>query len=163
LNIPGLNTPGSSSDLSSLLGSLGGATPNIPMIQYEDLGLTLKATPSIMRSGDVALKIDMKISALAGTSINDVPVLANRAWAGVVTVPQNQAVVVATEMDKTESRAISGTPGLSEIPGLNNITNKDTQKNYSTLLIVITPHVVRSPRKSDHTNMVRIERNFQTR
>ena len=163
LNIPGLNTAGNSTNLAGLLGNLGGATPNIPMIQYEDLGLTLKATPSIMRSGDVALKIDMKISALAGTSINGVPVLANRAWAGVVTVPQNQAVVVATEMDKTESRAISGTPGLSEIPGLNNVTNKDTQKNYSTLLIVLTPHVVRSPRTSDHTNMVRIERNFQTR
>ena len=163
LNIPGLNTAGNSADLTSLLGGLGGATPNIPMIQYEDLGLTLKATPSVMRSGDVALKIDMKISALAGTSINGVPVLANRAWAGVVTVPQNQAVVVATEMDKNESRAISGTPGLSEIPGLNNITSKETQKNYSTLLVVMTPHVVRSPRRSDHTNMVRIERNFQTR
>jgi general secretion pathway protein D len=80
-----------------------------------------------------------------------------------VTVPQNQAVVVATEMDSNESRAISGTPGLSEIPGLNNITSKDTQKNSSTLLVVMTPHVVRSPRRSEHSNMVRIERNFQTR
>jgi len=164
LNIPGLNLPGTSNDLTSLLGSLGGgASNNIPMIQYEDLGLTLKATPSILRSGEIALKIDMKISALAGSAINGVPILANRAWAGVVTIPQNQAVVVASQMDKNESRAINGTPGLSEIPGLNNITSKDTQKNYSTLLIVMTPHVVRSPRTSDHTNMVRIQRNFQMR
>ena len=163
LNIPGLNTAGTSSSLSSILGSLGGATPNIPQIQYEDLGLTLKATPSIMRSGDVAIKIDMKISSLAGSSINGVPVLANRAWSGVVTVPQNQGVVVATEIDKNQSRAVSGTPGLSEIPGLNNITEKETQTNESTLLIVITPHIVRSPRTSDHTNMVRIERNPQAR
>jgi hypothetical protein len=41
---------------------------------------------------DVALKIDMKISALAGSAINGMPVLANQAWAGVVTIPQNQAV-----------------------------------------------------------------------
>lgn len=163
LNIPGLNLPGTSSSLSSILGNLGGATPNIPMIQYEDLGLTLKATPSIMRSGDIALKIDMKIAALAGSSVNGVPVLANRAWSGVVTIPQNQAVVVATEVDKNESRDISGTPGLSEIPGLNNLTGKQTQKNSSTLLIVMTPHIVRSPRTSDHTNMVRIERNVQSR
>jgi type II secretory pathway component GspD/PulD (secretin) len=161
--IPGLNLPGTSSNLSSLLGQLGGATPSIPMIQYEDLGLTLKATPSIMRSGDIALKVDMKISALAGSAINDVPILANRSWAGVVTLPQNQAVVVATEIDKNESRAINGTPGLSEIPGFNNLTGKETQKNDSTLLIVMTPHIVRSPRPSDHTNMVRIERNFQSR
>jgi type II secretory pathway component GspD/PulD (secretin) len=81
----------------------------------------------------------------------------------VTTIPQNQAVVVASEMDSNESRAISGWPGLSEVPGLNNITSKVAQKNYSTLLIVMTPHVVRGPRLSDHTNMVRIERNFQTR
>jgi general secretion pathway protein D len=163
LNIPGLNLPGNSSSLTSILGSLGGSTPNIPMVQYEDLGLTLKATPSILRSGDIALKVDMKIAALAGSSINGVPILANRAWTGVVTVPQNQAIVVASEMNKNESRAIGGWPALSEIPGLNNITDKDTQKNYSTLLIVMTPHVVRSPRTSSHTDMVRIERNSQVR
>ena len=133
------------------------------MVQYEDLGLTLKATPSVMRSGEVALKIDMKIAALAGSSVNNVPVLANRAWAGVVTVAENQAVVVAAEIDKSQSRAVSGTPGLSEIPGLNNITGNDRQKNDSTLLIVMTPHVVRSPHSADHTKMVRIERNVQTR
>jgi type II secretory pathway component GspD/PulD (secretin) len=162
--IPGINLPGTTGNLNSILGELGGAaTPTIPMIQYEDLGLTLKATPSIMRSGDIALKIDMKISALAGSSINGNPVLANRAWAGVVTIPQNQAIVVASEMDKNESRAINGNPGLSEVPGLNNISSKETQKSSSTLLIVMTPHIVRSPRPADHTRMVRIERNYQAR
>ena len=162
-NIPGLNTPGTTAALGGLLSSLTGNSGTIPMIEYQDLGLTLKATPSVMRSGEVALKIDMKISALAGTSINGVPVLANRAWSGVVTVGQNQAVVVASEMDKQESRAISGTPGLSEVPGLNNITSKDVQKNYATLVIMLTPHVVRSPRHSDHTPMMHVDPNYQTR
>jgi type II secretory pathway component GspD/PulD (secretin) len=133
------------------------------MVEYQDLGLTLKTTPSIMRSGEVALKIDLKINALAGSSVNGVPVLANRAWSGVVTIGQNAAVVVASEMDKQETNAISGTPGLSEVPGLNNITTKNVQKNYSTLLVVITPHVVRSPRIADHTPMIHIEPNVQTR
>ena len=30
------------------------------MVEYQDLGLTLKTTPSIMRSGEVALKIDLE-------------------------------------------------------------------------------------------------------
>ncbi len=163
LNIPGLTSAGNSSSLSSILSSLGGASTTIPQVQYQDLGLTLKATPRVMRSGDVALTIDMKITALAGAAINGVPVLANRAWSGVVTMGQGQAVVVASEVDKQESRAIDGTPGLSEIPGLNNITGKDTQKSDSTLLIVITPHVIRSPRIADHSPMMRIERNLPAR
>ncbi len=164
-NIPGLNTPGTTANLNGILSSLTGAgSGTIPMVEYQDLGLTLKATPSVMRSGEVALKIDMKIAALAGSSINGVPVLANRAWSGVVTVGQNQAVVVASEMDKQESRAVSGTPGLSEVPGLNNaIGSTDAQKNYATLVIVLTPHVVRSPRHSDHTPMMHVDPNFQTR
>jgi Flp pilus assembly secretin CpaC len=162
-SIPGLNSPGNSSNLSSLVSSLTGTSGTIPMVEYQDLGLVLKTTPSIMRSGEVALKVDMKISALAGSSINGVPILANRAWSGVVTIGQNQAVVVASEMDKQESNAVSGTPGLSEVPGLNYITTKNVQKNYSTLLIVMSPHVVRSPRKGDHTPMVHIDSIVQTR
>ncbi len=32
---------------------------------------------------------------------------------------------MVSELDKSESRAVSGTPGISEIPGLNDLTGKD--------------------------------------
>lgn len=156
LNIPGLTGAGTSSSLGSLLSSLQGSTPNVPQFQYEDLGLVLKARPRVLRSGDVALTLDMKITALAGAALNNVPVLANRSYSGAVTVPNDQGVVLAAEIDKTEMRAISGWPGLSEIPGLNNATDKDTQKNYATLLIIITPHIVRNPHAAGHTPMMRV-------
>lgn len=163
LSIPGLTSAGTSSSLSSILSSLQGASTSLPQIEYQDLGLTLKARPRVLRSGDVALTMDMKITALAGSSINGVPVLANRAYSGVVTLRQGEGVVVASEMDSQESRALSGIPGLTEVPGLDNITDKDVQKNYSTLLIIVTPHVVRSPQMAGHTAMVRIERGAQSR
>ncbi len=156
VNIPGLTGAGSSSALSSLLSSLS-AVPPVPQVEYQDLGMTLKATPKVMRSGDVALTIDMKIEALAGSSINGNPVLNNRAYSGVVTLKEGEAVVVVSELNKQESRAISGTPGISEIPGLNNITSKDVSKDFATLLIVMTPHVVRGTQAAGHTPMLRVE------
>jgi hypothetical protein len=162
-NIPGLTGAGSSSSLSSLLGSLGGSIPNIPQVQYQDLGLTLKATPKVLRDSNVALTIDMKIDALAGTSINGNPVLTTRTYSAVVTLRQGEGVVVASELDQSESRAISGVPGLSEIPGLNNITDNDTQRNKSTLLIVMTPHVIRGPQATGHSPMMRVERTTSAR
>jgi tetratricopeptide (TPR) repeat protein len=156
VNIPGLTGAGSSSALSSLLSSLS-AVPPVPQVEYQDLGMTLKATPKVMRSGDVALTIDMKIEALAGSSLNGNPVLNNRAYSGVVTLKEGEAVVVVSELTKQESRAISGTPGISEIPGLNNITSKDVSKDFATLLIVMTPHVVRGTQAAGHTPMLRIE------
>jgi len=162
-NIPGLTGAGSSSSLSSLLASYGASVPNVPQVEYQDLGLTLKATPNVMRSGDVALTIDLKIDALAGTSINGNPVLTNRAYSGVVTLKQGEGVVVVNDLDKQESRAVSGLPGLSEIPGLNEATDNDRQKSLSTLVIVMTPHVIRGTQAAGHSPMMRIERGASTR
>ena len=157
-NIPGLTGAGTSSSLSSLLSSLSSTVPNVPMVQYQDLGLTLAVTPKALRNGGVALTLEMKLNALAGTSIDGNPVLNNREYTGVVTLKEGEATVVATEMDKSQSLAISGTPGLSEIPGLNNATDKDLQKSYATLVIVMTPHLVRGPQAAGHTAMMRVEK-----
>ncbi len=157
-NIPGLTGAGTSSSLSSLLSSLASTVPNIPMVQYQDLGLTLAVTPKALRNDDIALNIDMQLDALSGTSIDGDPVLNNRAYSGVVTLKEGEATVVATEMDRSQSLAISGTPGLSEIPGLNDMTGRDLQQNYATLVIVMTPHLVRGPQAAGHTAMMRVEK-----
>jgi Flp pilus assembly secretin CpaC len=157
-SIAGLTGAGTSSALTSLLASYAGSMMNIPQVEYQDLGLTLKATPKVLRNNEVALTIDMKIDALAGSSVNGNPVLNNRVYSGVVTLKQGESVEVLSELTRSESRAISGTPGISEIPGLNNLTGKDTQKNYATLLIMMTPHVIRGTQAAGHSPMMRIER-----
>lgn len=156
-NIPGLTSAGASGSLTSILSSLQGSVPNIPQVQYQDLGLTLKTTANVMRNSDVALTVDLQLTALSGSSIDGNPVLNNRSYSGVVTIKEGSAVVVASELDKSESRDISGTPGLSEIPGMNNITDKNVQRNYATLLVIITPHVVRGTQASGHSPMMRVE------
>ncbi len=165
VNIPGLTSAGSSSALGGLAGLLGSSSTQglTPQIQYQDLGLTLKATPKVLRSGDVALTLDMKIDALGGTALNGIPILNNRAYTGVVTLPQGQSFAVVSELDRSETLAISGVPGLSEIPGLNDITDKDKNRSYSTLLIVMTPHVVRGTQAAGHSPMMRIEPGLKTR
>jgi Flp pilus assembly secretin CpaC len=160
-NIPGLTGAGTSGALSSLLSSLASSVPNVPMVQYQDLGLNLKVTPKVLRDGDVALSVDMKLDSLSGQFIDGNPVLDNRAYNGVVTLKAGEAAVVATEMDKSQSLAISGTPGVSEIPGLNNASSKDLQQNYATLVIVMTPHVIRGTQAAGHTAMMRVERGTQ--
>ena len=159
INIPGLSSAGSSSSLQSIISSLTGNSLTVPQIEYQDLGLTLKATPRVIRSGEVALTMDMKITALAGGSLNGVPVLNNRSYSGAITVKDGQGVVLVSQVDKQESRALSGLPTISEIPGLNDVaSNKETQQNYASLLIVITPHVVRGTQAAGRTPMMRVER-----
>jgi len=131
------------------------------MVQYQDLGLSLTASPKVLRNDSVALSIDMKLDALSGQMIDGNPVLNHRAYSGVVTLKEGEATVIATEVDKSQSMAISGTPGLSEIPGLNNVTGKDLQNDYATIVIIMTPHVVRGTQAAGHTAMLRVERTTQ--
>jgi general secretion pathway protein D len=156
--LAGLSSAGTSSNLSSLLSSLTSTVPNVPMVQYQDLGLTLEATPKVLRSGDVALDVNMKLDALSGTSIDGNPVLDNRAYASTATIKEGEAAVVATEVDKSQSLAISGTPGISEIPGLNDLTDKTMQQDYATIVIVMTPHVIRGTQAAGHSAMMRVEK-----
>jgi general secretion pathway protein D len=156
-NIPGLTGAGSSSSLSSLLASAS-AVPQIPMVQYQDLGLTLKANPKVMRDGTVALTLDMKLDSLSGASVNGNPILNSQAFSGVTTLKEGESSVVTAELNRSQSLAVSGTPGLSEIPGMNNLTSKDNQYNYATLVIVMTPHVVRGTQAAGHTPMIVVEK-----
>ncbi|MDE3188176.1 MAG: hypothetical protein KGM96_11750 [Acidobacteriota bacterium] len=157
INIPGLTSAGTSSSLSSLLSSFSGAATTIPQVEYQDLGMTLKTTPKVMRNGDVALSLDLKITALAGTALNGIPILSNRNFSGVITLKEGAGIVVVSELDKQESQALSGMPGITEIPGLNNLTGKDLQQNYATLVIIMTPHVIRGPQLNGHSPMIRLE------
>ena len=158
ISIPGLTTAGTSGSLSSLLSQLNSGSQTIPQVEYQDLGLTFKATPRVMRNGEVALTMDMKITALGGSSLNGVPILNNRSYSGVVTLKNDSGVVIVSEVDKEESRALSGLPGLTEIPGLNTVTDTDVQRSYASLLIIITPHVIRGTQAPGHSPMLRIER-----
>lgn len=142
--VAGLTINGTS--VSSLLSQyLGSTSASVPQIQFEDLGLTLKATPQVLRTGEVQLKLDMKIEALGSGSINTLPILNNRQLISTVTIPRGQTALLVSDVSSTEFRAITGLPFLSEIPGFQ-ITNKSTEKDTSELLITLTPHIVRNQR-----------------
>jgi general secretion pathway protein D len=122
----------------------------VPQIQYQDIGLTLKATPRVMRSDDVALTIDLKIESLGGSSLNDIPILDSQQFAGVLTLKAGETAVLLSDLSKQESRALSGLPGVSDIPGLQDISDITRNQNVARLLILVTPSVVRSTQRRTH-------------
>jgi len=143
-SLSGLNINGTS--VSSLLSQyLGSNSVSVPQFQFEDLGITLKLTPQILRNDAVFLDLDMKVEALAGSSIDNIPILNNRALKSTITIPAGHTAMLATVVSSSELKALTGLPGLSELPGFQG-TDQDRQKQSTELLIAITPHIVRSGR-----------------
>jgi type II secretory pathway component GspD/PulD (secretin) len=150
----GLSTAGSAAsnltvngvNISKLLQQYaGGSSATIPQVTYEDLGVTLKATPTIQRSGQIALKMDLKIEALSGTTNDGNPVLNNRQFTSGLTVGDGESVLMASYVSKTELKAMAGIPGLSELPGFQMPTEDNVEKDSSQLVVLVTPHLVRRP------------------
>ncbi|MEO6924888.1 MAG: hypothetical protein ABI142_13765, partial [Bryocella sp.] len=139
--LAGVNINGTSA--ASLLAQYGGggSSVNVPQVQYEDLGITLKTTPHILRDDQVSAKFDLKIEALGSGSLNGIPVLNNRLLTSTITIPAGQTALLASSINRSEMRAISGVPGLSELPGFQG-TDKSKQVDSGELLITITPHIV---------------------
>jgi Flp pilus assembly secretin CpaC len=143
-SVAGLNVNGTS--VSSLLSQyLGTSSVTVPQVQYEDLGLTLKATPQIQHDGSVRIELDMKIESLGASSLNSIPVLNNRQLTSTITIPGGQSALLASEVSTSETRDVQGLPGLGELPGFQQATaDNTTDKNTGELLITITPHIVRN-------------------
>ena len=113
-----------------------------PSFSYEDLGLTVKAKPSITSGLGVSLQLEISLRSLAGQSFNGVPVIGNREYKGSITLLDGEPAVVAGQVTHTETKALSGIPGLGQFPGLNKITASNSkQYEDDELLVVITPHI----------------------
>ena len=131
-----------------------GSSVTVPQIQFEDLGLTLKATPKVQRNRDINLQIDFKVEALGSTSLNNIPVLNNRQFTSTVTVPAGQTALLVSRVSSNELKSVQGVPGLNDLPGFSG-TQKNSEKDTAELLISITPHLVRE--QAFHTESRRLE------
>jgi type II secretory pathway component GspD/PulD (secretin) len=131
-------------NVSNLLSQFaGGTSATIPQVTYEDLGLTLKAKPTFQNGGHISMQLDLTIQAVSGSGINNIPVLQNRHFTTSLTVADGESAMLVSDVSKTETAAMTGIPGLSELPGLRAPTERDTEKDSGQLVVLVTPHVVR--------------------
>ena len=125
-----------------------GSTPTqtpYPGAEYVDLGVKVKATPTLHPNHEVTLQLEFEIRALSGNNINGIPIISNRTLSQVVRVRDDQASLISGLLDKEETRSLTGLPGVADVPGLSyaGSTHNNTS-NYTEFMILVTPHRLRS-------------------
>ena len=128
------------------------AGTQFPNAQYIDVGLKVKATPRIHPNNDVTLDLAFDISSLTAQSFNAIPVISNEEVHQTVRLKQDETAVVAGFMATQLSNAVTGNPGIANIPGLG-LLDQDVTKNSedSQLLILVTPRMVRLAPRQDRS------------
>ena len=131
-----------SPQISQVLGNQS-YVPPFPSVTYEDLGLNVKAKPTIHGDGSVTLVLELQVRSLTGQSTNGVPVISNREYKGSITLGDGEPAFVAGEVSRSDMLSMSGIPGFGFVPGLNMaMVNNTKQTDEDELMIAITPHVV---------------------
>jgi hypothetical protein len=136
----------SPANLFSSLGNSSAVQQPYPGSEYVDLGVKIKATPTLHPNNEVTLQLEFEIRALSGSSVNGIPVISNRTLSQTVRVKEDEPTLLGGLTDREETRAITGLPGFAEIPGARYaFAARNNSLQDTELLIVITPRRLRMP------------------
>lgn len=116
------------------------------VINYEQVGLTLKFKPIVFPNQDVqvAMEIESKDVVAGGTDQN--PVFSERTIKGTARVQNNKTLLLASVAQDVESNGRQGLPLLGLIPILGRLFTAPTKDNRQVdIVIAVTPRVIRAP------------------
>lgn len=136
---------------STSLATAGSGSGQIPYpgSEYVDLGVKVKATPSLHSNNEVTLQLEFEIRALAGSSVNGIPVISNRTITQTVRLKEDETTLIGGLTDAEETKSITGLPGFAEIPGGLGYAfgGRNNLSSDRELLILVTPRRMRTPNR----------------
>src|SRR4051794_4902936 len=118
-------------------------------IMWREYGIRLNFKPNVTPRGTIRLKVAPEVSSLDYTNAVTVqgvtvPGLSSRRVQTEVELEAGQSFVIAGLLDNQTSESLSKVPGIGSIPVLGKLfQSKQTTRNNSELMVIITPEVVR--------------------
>jgi general secretion pathway protein D len=135
--------------ISQVIGNQSFAAP-FPSVNYEDIGLTLKAKPLVHNNSDIAIELELQFRTLGNTNTNGIPDILNREYKGGILLKEGEPAVVAGMLTESDQRSLNGLPAFSAIPAVGLFTSQSShQEEDDELLILITPYVVRNAGRAE--------------
>ncbi len=112
-------------------------------VQFVDVGVHLKVTPTIGSDGSVTAELHPDYSELIGYTSTGYPIVASRKIDSTLRVRDDQTIVFGGLMRDVSSETIEKIPWLSQIPILGKFfENKATTHQRDEIVFLITPHVI---------------------
>ncbi|MEI9972795.1 MAG: hypothetical protein WDO73_12475 [Ignavibacteriota bacterium] len=101
-----------------LTGAYGGGTAPVqgsltiaPSFTFQDLGLTMTATPVVHDRQEVSLDVEAEYQVLTGASLNGLPVISNRQFKNITRLQFGEWSIIAGLLTTNEARTLSGLAG----------------------------------------------------
>lgn len=131
----------------------GGQSNNVPTVQFKDVLLELKVTPTITADGRVFLAMEIKKDEITGMTpienFGSVPNLNKRRLTTAVLVDDGQTVSIGGVYEFRDRSDLAKVPFLADLPIIGNLfKNRTRSREKAELLIFVTPKVLRVAQRS---------------
>ena len=127
----------------------GGQSNSIPTVEFKDVLLELKVTPTITNDGRVFLNMALKKDEIdsfisVGVGLGQVPQINKREITTAVLVEDGQTVSIGGVYEFRDRSDLTKVPFLGDLPILGNLFKKrGRDREKAELLIFVTPKVLR--------------------
>ena len=117
-------------------------------VTYQDVGIKLEVEPTVYPDDDVAIRLNLEVSAL-GTQIKTASgtiayQISTRDASTVLRLRDGETQLLAGLISSDERTSASRLPGLGDLPILGRLFSDQTDShNRTELVLAITPHIVR--------------------
>ena len=114
------------------------------VINYEQVGLTLKFKPIVFPNQDVQVEMEIESKDVLNPSLT--PTFTERSVKGTARIQNNKTLLLASVAQGKQSDGRQGLPLLGLIPIIGRLFTAPTKDNSQTdIVIAITPRVIRAP------------------
>ncbi|MEO8648231.1 MAG: secretin N-terminal domain-containing protein [Acidobacteriota bacterium] len=121
----------------------GGVVSDV--INYEQVGLTLKFKPIVFPNQDVQVGMEIESKDVTGAA-SLTPIFTERKITGTARIQNNKTLLLASVAQGVESNGRTGLPLLGLIPIIGRLFTAPTKDNRQIdIVIAITPRVIRAP------------------
>lgn len=133
-------------------------------IDFKKFGITLNFTPVVLTEGRISLRVMTEVSELSSdnslqlaqavttTQVNTltIPSIKTRRAETTLEIPSGGSLAMAGLIQEQTKQAISGLPGLMQLPILGTLfKSRDYVNRQTELMVLVTPYVVRAVAQKD--------------
>lgn len=133
----------------------GGTGPCSPSVAFKKFGISLNFTPVVLSEGRISIRVMTEVSEVSNDititfSGISVPSIKTRRAETTLEIPSGGAMAMAGLIQEQTKQAISGLPGLAQVPVLGTLfRSRDYVNNQTELMVLVTPVIVRAVAQKD--------------
>ena len=147
----GDKVPTATGSFQNGIGGIGAGVSPLVNTQFTfiDVGVNVEITPYIHDNNEVSLHVDLDVSQVKDRidlgGVSEPEISQNKVLADV-RLKDGEVNLIGGIIQRTDSRATTGIPGLASIPILGRLfSGESVQRDRTELVLAIIPHIVRGP------------------